>query len=436
MKTGHNRSQVTIIVGAQWGDEGKGKITDFFAGRSDYVVRFQGGNNAGHTVIVKGEVFKLHLIPSGVLYRRPISIIGNGTVIDPGVLLNEIKDLKNRGINPNLKISQRAHVIMPYHIAVDDGLTSHQGALAAGSTKRGIAPVYADKMYRHGIRMIDLLEKDIFREKLEKAYTFNVGLLQKVLGIPFDTDMGDIFNQYRQYGEALRSYITDTSLELYQAQQAGKKILFEGAQGLSLDVDHGIYPHTTSSNMTAGHVAAGAGITLREIPTIIGIAKAYVSRVGISPFPSELNEADAKTLRDKGGEYGTTTGRPRRVGWLDLVQLRQAVRVHGLSEIALTKLDVLSGVKELPVCTAYDIDGQRLSEVPASLSQYRKARPVYKTLPGWEVIDQEKVENFISRGYNSLPVSMRDYIKFIEDDLHCPIKIISLGPERHQTIVR
>ncbi len=436
MTVGQNQSPVTVIVGAQWGDEGKGKITDFFAGQSDYVVRFQGGNNAGHTVIADEEVFKLHLIPSGVLYERAVSIIGNGTVIDPGVLLREIEDLKQRGINPNLKISQCAHVIMPYHIAVDEGLTGHQGQLAAGSTKRGIAPVYADKMYRHGIRMIDLLEPELFREKLEKAYSFNVDLVNKVLGIQFTTPIEDIYDQYRKYGEALRSYIADTSLELYQALTAGKKILFEGAQGLSLDVDHGIYPHTTSSNMTAGHIAAGAGVTIREIPRIIGIAKAYVSRVGISPFPSELDESEAQALRDKGGEYGTTTGRPRRVGWFDLVQLRQAVRVHGLSEIALTKLDILSGFKELQICTTYEVDSQLLSEVPASLEQYRKARPVYETLLGWDNFEPGDIDRLIAAGYDGLPLNMQNYIDYIEENLRCPIKIISLGPERHQTIVR
>jgi len=436
MTTGNNQSQITIIVGAQWGDEGKGKITDFFAGQSDYVVRFHGGNNAGHTVIVEGDVYKLHLIPSGVLYDRPISIIGNGTVIDPCALIKELDKLKTRGVNPRLKISYRAHVIMPYHIAVDEGLTGHQGALAAGSTKRGIAPVYADKMYRHGIRMIDLLEPEIFHEKLEKSYSFNVELVNKVLGVEFDTPMDDIYQDYIQYGARLKEYLTDTSLELGQALKAGKQILFEGAQGLSLDVDHGIYPHTTSSNMVAGHIAVGAGLTVRSIDRIIGIAKAYVSRVGISPFPTELGETEAKVLRDKGGEYGTTTGRPRRVGWLDLVQLRQAVRVNGLTELTLTKLDILSGFEKLPVCVAYEARGKRLEEVPASLELYRQAKPVYKTFAGWDELTPDQINSMIQAGFKGLPQAMQNYIRFIEDVLNCPISIISLGPERHQTIVR
>lgn len=436
MTTGLSQSPVTIIVGAQWGDEGKGKITDFFSGQSDYVVRFHGGNNAGHTVIVDGEVYKLHLIPSGVLYNRPCSIIGNGTVIDPGVLLEELAGLKKRGVNPNIKISDRAHVIMPYHIAVDEGLTGHQGKLAAGSTKRGIAPVYADKMYRHGIRIIDLLEPEIFREKLEKSFQFNHDLVTKVFGIECDLDLEKIYHEFLAYGDRLRPMVADTSLELYQAYKAGKKILFEGAQGLSLDVDHGIYPHTTSSNMTAGHVAVGAGLTLREIPNIIGIAKAYVSRVGISPFPTELDEVEAKALRDKGDEYGTTTGRPRRVGWLDLVQLRQAVRVNGITGLAMTKLDILTGFKKLPVCVAYEVDGKRLTEVPASLTQYRKARPVYEILEGWDDLTPAEIEEMLRAGFDGLPQAMQTYIKFIEDQLQCPVAIISLGPERHQTLVR
>ncbi len=436
MTSGLSQSPITVIVGAQWGDEGKGKITDFFSGQSDYVVRFHGGNNAGHTVIVAGEVYKLHLIPSGVLYEHPISIIGNGTVIDPGVLLEELDGLKRRGITPKIKISDRAHVIMPYHIAVDEGLTGHQGALAAGSTKRGIAPVYADKMYRHGIRIVDLLEPVIFREKLEKSFNFNVNLARKIFGVDCRYDQEEIFQRYCAYGELLRPMVCDTSLELYQAYQAGKSILFEGAQGLSLDVDHGIYPHTTSSNMTAGHIAVGAGLTLREIPNIIGIAKAYVSRVGISPFPTELDESEAKALRDKGDEYGTTTGRPRRVGWLDLVQLRQAVRVNGLTGLALTKLDILAGFKELPVCVAYDTDGEELTEVPASLTAYRNAKPVYKTLSGWDELSLEDINKILQAGFEGLPANMQTYIRFIEDQLRCPVSIISLGPERHQTLVR
>ena len=322
-----NPSNITAIVGAQWGDEGKGKITDFFAGESDYVVRFHGGNNAGHTVIVNGNTFKLHLIPSGIVYGEPVSIIGNGVVVDPKALLDEIAYVKDKGINPKLMVSDRAHAIMPYHIAMDGALSGHQGDLAAGSTRRGIAPVYADKMFRNGIRMIDLLEPDVFREKLEKGYAFAKGIIEKTLGRSLDISLEEIFDTYVDYGKRLASYISDTSVVLYRAHKSGKSILFEGAQGISLDVDHGVYPYTTSSNTAAGHISTGTGVSFRDIDRIIGVTKAYLSRVGESPLPSEIHDEEAKMLRDKGGEYGTTTGRPRRVGWLDLVQVRQAVRV-------------------------------------------------------------------------------------------------------------
>ena len=335
-----NGSKVTVVVGAQWGDEGKGKITDYFARQADYVVRYHGGNNAGHTVIVDGSEYKLHLIPSGVLYDHPVSVIGNGVVIDPKALLKEIDDLNNKDIKPQLHISDRAHVIMPYHKQMDAALTNHQGKLAAGSTMRGIAPVYADKMFRHGIRIIDLVDTDILNEKLKKAYQFNSNLINAISDQVIKEDEKSIFNEYIEYGKQLSPYIKDVSLELYHAQQNGKAILFEGAQGISLDVDHGIYPYTTSSNSIAGNIATGTGVNFRDINRIIGVTKAYISRVGIGPLPTELPVKQGDYLRKKGKEYGTTTGRPRRVGWLDLVQVRQAVRVNGLTEIALTKLDI------------------------------------------------------------------------------------------------
>ena len=427
-----NRSNITTIVGAQWGDEGKGKITDFFAGESDYVVRFHGGNNAGHTVIVDGNIFKLHLIPSGIVYGEPISVIGNGVVVDPKALLDEIAYVIEKGITPKLMVSDRAHVIMPYHIAMDGALSGHQGKLAAGSTRRGIAPVYADKMFRNGIRMVDLLEPNVFREKLEKGYTFSKGIIEKTLNQSLDISIDDIYDTYSIYGEKLKPYIHDTSVELYNAHKSGKSILFEGAQGISLDVDHGIYPYTTSSNTAAGHISIGTGVSFRNIDRIIGVTKAYLSRVGESPLPSELHGKDAISLRDKGGEYGTTTGRPRRVGWLDLVQVRQAVRVCGLTEIALTKLDVLNGFSELPVCVAYNVKGIHITEMPASLTQYRNAKPVYKSLPGWG----ELPENIWEKGYNALPETLKDYIAFIESEVGCPVKIVSVGPQRHETIIR
>ena len=297
-----NPSKITAIVGAQWGDEGKGKITDFFAGESDYVVRFHGGNNAGHTVIVEGNTFKLHLIPSGIVYGEPMSIIGNGVVVDPKALLDEIAYVKEKGILPKLMVSDRAHVIMPYHIALDGALSGHQGDLAAGSTRRGIAPVYADKMFRNGIRMVDLLEPDVFREKLAKGYSFAKGLIEKTLECTLNISMADIFETYVSYGKKLAPYICDTSVELYNAHKTGKSILFEGAQGISLDVDHGVYPFTTSSNTAAGHISTGTGVSFRDIDRIIGVVKAYLSRVGESPLPSEIHGCDAESLREKGVE--------------------------------------------------------------------------------------------------------------------------------------
>jgi len=427
-----NTSNITVIVGAQWGDEGKGKITDFFAGDSDYVVRFHGGNNAGHTIIVDGITFKLHLVPSGIVYGDPISIIGNGVVVDPKALLDEIDYIQEKGIDPKLMVSDRAHVIMPYHIAMDGALSGHQGDLAAGSTRRGIAPVYADKMFRNGIRMIDILEPMVFREKLEKGYAFAKGIIEKSLHQSLDISIDSIYNTYSDYGQKLKSYIHDTSLELYRAHKSGKSILFEGAQGISLDVDHGMYPFTTSSNTAAGHISTGTGVSFRDINRIIGVTKAYLSRVGESPLPSEIHGDDAKNLRDKGQEYGTTTGRPRRVGWLDLVQVRQAVRVNGLTEIALTKLDILNGFDVLPVCVAYDVGGKRINEMPASLTEYRNAKPIYESLKGWNNLP----ENIWNEGFDAMPQTLKDYIAFIEHEVSCPVKIVSVGPQRHETIIR
>jgi len=366
------------------------------------------------------------------VYGSPISIIGNGVVVDPNALLNEIAYVKEKGIEPKLLVSDRAHVIMPYHIVLDGALSGHQGSLAAGSTRRGIAPVYADKMFRNGIRMVDLLEPDVFREKLEKGYAFSKGVIEKSLGQTLEMTIDEIFETYVDYGEKLKTYICDTSVELYKAHKAGKTILFEGAQGISLDVDHGVYPFTTSSNTAAGHISTGTGVSFRDIHRIIGVVKAYLSRVGESPLPSEIHGGEANSLREKGGEYGTTTGRPRRVGWLDLVQVRQAVRVNGLTEIALTKLDVLNGFNKLPVCVAYDVGGDQIKEMPASLTHYRKAQPIYEILPGWGDFS----ENIWDKGYDALPQTLKDYIDFIEREVDCPVKIVSVGPQRHETIIR
>ena len=309
---------------------------------------------------------------------------------------------------------------------------THQGDLAAGSTRRGIAPVYADKMFRNGIRIIDLLEPDVLMEKLTKGYSFAKGIIEKALSKKIESSIEEIFDSYCSYGERLKPYITDTSVELYNAYKNNKSILFEGAQGISLDVDHGIYPYTTSSNTAAGHISTGTGVSFRDIGRIIGVVKAYLSRVGESPLPSEMHGNEAEALREKGGEYGTTTGRPRRVGWLDLVQVRQAVRVNGLTEIALTKLDVLSGLRSIKVCVSYDINGENILEMPASLSQYRLAKPVYESLPGWDSLPDKIWE----KGFGALPETLKEYIKFVEDQIDCPVKLISVGPQRHETILR
>ncbi len=432
----NTNNQLTIIVGTQWGDEGKGKITDFFAEKSDYVVRFQGGNNAGHTLVVGDEIYKLHLIPSGVLYPKAISIIGNGVVVDPKVLIEEITELQKRGIEPNLKISERAHVIMPYHIAMDEALSGHQGNLAAGSTKRGIAPVCADKVYRHGIRIGDLLEPELFKEKLTKSYNFNKSIIEKVFNLSFAITLEDIYTEYLEYGKKIAKYITDTEVELFKAFKQDKKILLEGAQGMSLDPDHGMYPHGTSTNNVAGYASVGVGVGFNCTAKVIGITKVYVSRVGNSPFITELPENEAKALRDKGNEYGTTTGRPRRVGWLDLVQVRQAVRVSGITELAIMKLDILAGFPEIKVCVAYDIDGERIEEMPASLTKLRKAKPIYEILPGWPELSEIECNDFVKNNFEALPENMKKYIEFIEQAVGCKASIISLGPKRSQTIIR
>lgn len=432
----HNTEQVVVIIGAQWGDEGKGKITDYFAADFDFVVRYQGGNNAGHTIVVGNTKFAFHLIPSGVLYPNTTSIIANGVVIDPKVLLKEIANLREHGIEPKIKISAKAHVILPYHIAMDEGLSLHQGALGAGSTKRGIAPVYADKAYRHGLRMADLINPELFKEKLQKAYAFNVGIITKVFGLPFEKTEEEIYQEYLQYGEQLRRFISNTELELFLGYKQGKRILFESSQGMALDLDHGVYPHTTSSNNVAGFADVGSGLGINQITKNVGVVKAYLSRVGTSPLPTELLDRTGDWIRKKGLEYGTTTGRPRRIGWLDLVQVRQAVRASALTDIVITKIDILGGLRDLKVCTEYSINGWRTKEMPADLPSYRAAEPRYTTLPGWEDLNEAEIDKAVVLGYNSLPTNMKNYIEFIEREIGCPISIVSLGPKRHQTIVR
>ena len=425
------KSQTTVVVGAQWWDEGKGKITDVLASDADYVVRFHGGNNAGHTIVVGDKTYKLHLLPSGVVSEHTHSVIGNGVVVDPKVLLEEITEITKEGKSLKLSVSERAHVIMPYHIAMDEALSGHQDALGAGSTKRGIAPVYADKMYRHGIRIGDLLEPDMFREKLEKAYDFNVGMITNVFHAPFSRLKEDIVQEYLAFGQQLKQYICDTEVALATAYRDGKRILFEGAQGMSLDPDHGLYPHTTSSNNVAAHAEVGSGLGINDKKRIVGVVKAYVSRVGTSPFVTELTDTVGDRIREIGQEYGTTTGRARRIGWLDLVQVRQSVRMHPLTEIAITKLDILNGFDEIKVCTGYYIDGTLVQEMPASLNAMRKAQPVYTTLAGWQQVYTGDMPTDM-RGFDP---AVQAYLSFIEKEVGCPIGIVSFGPKRSETVV-
>lgn len=428
--------QVTIVVGAQWGDEGKGKMADFLTKDADYVVRFQGGNNAGHTLKIGTEVYKLHLIPSGILHPDKVSVIGNGTLIDPSVLMQEIKKLEDKGMVINLRISQRAHIIMPYHRLMDGVLGSLQGQLAAGSTGSGIAPVCGDKSLRLGIRVIDLLEPEVLNEKLDKVWSYYSRIFE-AFDVSHELTFGQMYSDLLRYGTLLSKYIEDTEVLLHEAYKTGKKIVFEGAQGMSLDPDQGVYPHGTSTNNVATYAGVGSGLGMNEKKHIIGVAKAYVSRVGQSPFPSEIEGEQAVWLRDKGGEYGTTTGRPRRVGWLDIVQLKQAARTSGITAWTVTKLDILTGLDSIPVCIGYKLkDGTIINEMPASLTQFREAVPVYHYLPGWREYSEAEFNTMIAEGYDALPDEIQEYIEFIESETDIPVQIVSLGPERNQTIVR
>ena len=334
-----NKSNIVVVIGAQWGDEGKGKVTDYFAARANYIVRFQGGNNAGHTIILDDKTVKLHLIPSGVLHKECKLVIGNGVVIDPRVLIKELNMLKEEKLSTNLLISDRAHLIMPYHVDIDYHLTNYQNELAAGSTRSGIAPVYADKLYRHGLRVTDLLNKDLFAKRLRKSFDFNRSLVENVFKESFNHKYEEILNEFLEYGLVIRQYVTNVTELLSSALENNEQIMFEGAQGACLDVDHGLYPYTTSSNTIAGQVEAGSGIGFNRSKKIVGIAKAYLTYVGRGPFPTEIKGELEEKIRDVGQEYGTTTGRARRVGWIDLVQLKFANQLNNFSEIILTKVD-------------------------------------------------------------------------------------------------
>ena len=420
-------SNIVVILGAQWGDEGKGKVTDFFSSKSDYVVRFQGGNNAGHTIILDEKVLKLHLIPSGILHENCNLVIGNGVVINPKVLIGEIEILKKENLKTGLLISKRAHLIMPYHVDMDHHLTGFQNELAAGSTRSGIAPVYADKMYRHGLRIIDLLNEKVFRKRLKKSFDFNKGLAEKVFQKPFNYLYEEILEEYLGYAETIRPYVKNVTKELTRAIKQNKAILFEGAQGACLDIDHGLYPYTTSSNTVGGHVEAGAGVGINKEKRIVGIAKAYLTYVGRGPFPTEIKSSLEGKIREIGQEYGTTTGRPRRVGWIDLVQLKHANQIYAFSELILTKVDVLSGIPEIKLCVGYKIDGETIDYVPSDLESFTKIEPIYELLDGWGSLP-EKINNI-----DECPTELKTFINRIEKITDTRVSLVSYGPDRNQT---
>ena len=418
-----------VLLGAQWGDEGKGKATDLLGDRVDYVVRYQGGNNAGHTVVIGVQKYALHLLPSGILSPNVIPVIGNGVVIDPAVLLQEIKDLNERGINTSkLKISTNAHLITPYHRTIDKVSERFLGKSKIGTTGRGIGPAYADKINRIGIRVQDLFDQSILKQKIEAALHDKNQILIKVFNRKSIT-VDEVLNEYLGYAEFLKLYVTDTSFLLDQALKAGKVVLLEGSQGTLLDVDHGTYPFVTSSNPTAGGASTGSGVGPTKITRVIGILKAYTTRVGSGPFPTELFDEDGEALRKIGGEVGVTTGRNRRCGWFDAPIARYAVRVNGLTDFFLTKLDVLTGWEKIPVCVAYEIDGVRVEELPASQSDFHHAKPIYEYLPGWK----ENISK--AKSVADLPKNAQEYVKFLEKVSSAQISAIGVGPGRDETIV-
>ena len=419
-----------VIVGTQWGDEGKGKIVDLLAEYADVVVRFQGGNNAGHTMVVEGEQFISHLVPSGILQKKTC-LIGNGVVVDPSVLVEELDKLKNKGIDtgPNLlKISEKAHVIMPYHKQIDLAREKMKGDQKIGTTGRGIGPCYEDKASRRGIRFVELIDAEVFKETVHAVLEEKNFYLKHYLSAePLDPE--PIVQQYRGYAERLAPHVVNISIVMNQAVKAGKQILFEGAQGTHLDIDHGTYPFVTSSNTVSGNACCGAGIGPKEITGVIGIVKAYTTRVGRGPFPTELFDEIGDTIQKKGAEFGATTGRKRRCGWLDTVLLQNAVRLNGLTGLVITKLDVLDGLESLKICTGYEYNGEILYDFPANLKILGACKPVFETLPGWpeDISGLRKLEN--------LPKNARRYLDRIEELLETPIDIVSVGPGREETII-
>ncbi len=418
-----------VVVGSQWGDEGKGKMTDYLSQAADMIVRYQGGNNAGHTIVFNGQTYKLHLIPSGIFFADKLSIIGNGVVVNPKAAIEELSYLKEKGIDPaGLRISSRAHVILPYHILLDQYQEASKGDQKVGTTNKGIGPAYMDKASRVGIRMADLLERDTFETKLrqnlaEKNELFTKLYAKEPLG--FDS----IFEEYYEYGQQLKQYVTDTSVIVNNALDQGQHVLFEGAQGVMLDVDHGTYPYVTSSNPIAGGVTTGVGIGPNKIDTIVGICKAYSTRVGDGPFPTELNDATGDYIRETGHEYGTVTKRPRRIGWFDTVAMRHAKRVSGLSCLSLNLLDVLTGIETLKICTAYEINGKQIDYYPASLHELSACKPVYEELPGWNE-DITQITNFAE-----LPINAQKYLQRLSEVVELPLATVSVGPDRLQTLI-
>ncbi len=419
----------TVVVGAQWGDEGKGKVVDLLAERSDVVARFQGGNNAGHTIVTGDQVYRLHVVPSGILYPDTLCVVGNGTVVDPGGLCEEIDELDARGVDlSGLRLSGNAHLIMPYHVMLDGAAEMRLGRFSIGTTRRGIGPCYQDKAARVGIRAQDLLDPKILVRKLEVALEAKNEILDRLFGLP-RLDPEVVAEQQLAHAERLRPFIADTALLLDTALRDGKQVLFEGAQGTMLDIDHGTYPFVTSSNPIAGAACTGSGVGPTLIDRVLGVSKAYVTRVGEGPFPTELDDEDGRRMLERGNEFGTTTGRQRRCGWLDLVALRYAVRLSGVTEIALTKLDVLSGFKQVKVCEAYETrEGERLVEFPYHQTVFHGCRPLYRSLSGWD----DDISG--CRRLADLPAAAREYVETISGAVDVPITLIGTGQGRHEVI--
>ncbi|WP_019771669.1 adenylosuccinate synthase [Streptococcus sobrinus] len=416
-----------VVVGTQWGDEGKGKITDFLSQDAEVIARYQGGDNAGHTIVIDGKKFKLHLIPSGIFFPEKISVIGNGVVINPKSLVTELDYLHQEGVKTDsLRISDRAHVILPYHIKLDQLQEAAKGDNKIGTTNKGIGPAYMDKAARVGIRIADLLDKDIFAQRLKANLAEKNRLFEKMYECqPLGFD--EIFEEYYQYGQTIKDYVTDTSVILNDALDAGKRVLFEGAQGVMLDIDQGTYPFVTSSNPVAGGVTIGSGVGPSKINKVVGVCKAYTSRVGDGPFPTELNDETGNRIREVGHEYGTTTGRPRRVGWFDSVVMRHSRRVSGITNLSLNSIDVLSGLPTVKICVAYDLDGKRIDHYPASLEQLKRCQPIYEELPGWE----EDITG--CRSLDELPEAARNYVRRVGELVGVRISTFSVGPDRDQT---